>query len=122
MSPSFPYSGVDAVVAIRYAVTTHDRWLIPPRSPTVVGRAVETIVWSRAARRIPRTRAAKIGRRCLGIETAAYPFETTPSHLRAAPLRIRSRGAASSWPADARGRAEPRLPGRAAEAERPLCA
>src|SRR4051795_3566635 len=59
MSPSFPYSGVEAVVASRYDVTTHERWLRPPRSPTIVGSAVETIVWSSAARNIPSIRAPK---------------------------------------------------------------
>src|SRR3954464_9843453 len=36
-------------MASRYAVTTHDRCSRPPRSPTIVGSAVETIVWSSAA-------------------------------------------------------------------------
>ena len=53
MSPSLPYSGVETVAASRYDVTTHERWLRPPRSPTIVGSAVETIVWSSAARNIP---------------------------------------------------------------------
>ncbi len=44
MSPSFPYSGVTTVCASRYAVTTHDSWVRPPRSPTIVGSAVATIV------------------------------------------------------------------------------
>ena len=43
-SPSFPYSGVTIVEASKYAVTTHERCLTPPRSPTIVGSAVETIV------------------------------------------------------------------------------
>jgi hypothetical protein len=30
--------------ASRYAVTTHERCSIPPRSPTIVGSAVETMV------------------------------------------------------------------------------
>src|ERR1039458_1729900 len=37
----------------RYAVTTHDRWLSPWRSPAMVGNAVDTIVWSSAARNMP---------------------------------------------------------------------
>ena len=41
-----PYTGVTAVCASRYAVTTQEMWLRPPRSPTIVGSAVETIVWS----------------------------------------------------------------------------
>ena len=43
-SPSLPYSGVTAVTASRYAVTTHDRCSSPPSSPTIVGSAVDTIV------------------------------------------------------------------------------
>ncbi len=62
MSPSFPYIGVDTVDASRYAVTTHERWFSPPRSPTIVGSAVATIVWSSAARNMPSMSAAKIMR------------------------------------------------------------
>ena len=40
-SPSLPYSGPVTVDASRYAVTTHERWLRPPRSPTIVGSAVD---------------------------------------------------------------------------------
>ena len=43
-SPSLPHNGVEIVVARRYAVMTHDRWLMPPRSPTIVGSAVATMV------------------------------------------------------------------------------
>ena len=32
-----------------YAVNTHEYWVIPPRSPTIFGSAVATIVWSSAA-------------------------------------------------------------------------
>ncbi|GHE97690.1 hypothetical protein GCM10017786_33080 [Amycolatopsis deserti] len=39
-------------------MTTHDRWFAPPRSATMVGRAVETIVWSSAASSIPSMIAA----------------------------------------------------------------
>ena len=34
------------VLARTYAVVTHRRWLMPPSSPTMVGSAVETMVWS----------------------------------------------------------------------------
>ncbi len=47
-SPSLPQTWVVAVEASRYAVTTQDRWDRPPRSLTIVGSAVETIVWSSA--------------------------------------------------------------------------
>jgi hypothetical protein len=52
-SEILPHNGVDAVEVTRYAVTTQDRWLRPPSSPTMVGSAVDTIVWSSAARRRP---------------------------------------------------------------------
>src|SRR3954469_20633103 len=61
-SPSFPYSGVTIVTASRYAVTTHDRCARPPRSPTIVGSAVETIVWSSDASSITSSSAPKIRR------------------------------------------------------------
>src|SRR4051794_33735630 len=48
------------VVASRYAVVTHAMCDTPPRSPTMVGIAVETIVWSRAAMSMPASRAEKM--------------------------------------------------------------
>ena len=33
-----------------YAVKTHEYCVMPPRSPTIFGSAVATIVWSSAAR------------------------------------------------------------------------
>src|SRR4051812_29005224 len=56
-SPSLPYSGVTIVTASRYAVTTQLMWSRPPRSPTIVGSAVETIVWSSEASSITTSRA-----------------------------------------------------------------
>ena len=38
-------------------MTTHEMWLSPPRSLTIVGRAVETMVWSRAASSSPSSSA-----------------------------------------------------------------
>src|SRR5579864_7505134 len=61
-SPSFPYSGVTAVWASRNALVTHDRWVRPPRSLTIVGSAVATIVWSSAARSSTSISAPKITR------------------------------------------------------------
>ena len=52
-SPAFPQIGVEAVLASRYAVMTHDSRLLWRKSPTMVGSAVDTIVWSSAARNIP---------------------------------------------------------------------
>jgi hypothetical protein len=48
-SPSFPYTGPATVEESRYAVTTQERSEAPPRSPSIVGNAVETIVWSSEA-------------------------------------------------------------------------
>ena len=52
-SPNLPASTVAIVSVSRYDVTTHDTWAPPPRSPTIVGSAVETIVWSSAASSMP---------------------------------------------------------------------
>src|SRR5215217_1376756 len=49
-----------SVVASRYAVVIHAMCETPPRSPTMVGIAVETMVWSRAAMSMPARRALKI--------------------------------------------------------------
>src|SRR6516162_3928414 len=48
-SPSLPYSGVVTVEASTYEVTTQDRCVTPPRSPTILGSAVETTSWSSMA-------------------------------------------------------------------------
>jgi hypothetical protein len=52
-SPNLPTSTVETVSASRYAVTTQDMCPLPPRSSTMVGSAVDTIVWSSAASSIP---------------------------------------------------------------------
>ena len=52
-SPNLPASTVAMVSASRYDDTTQVRWPAPPRSPTIVGSAVDTMVWSRAASSIP---------------------------------------------------------------------
>lgn len=44
MSDSLPYIGVAMVEVSMNAVTTHDIWARPPRSLTMVGRAVETML------------------------------------------------------------------------------
>src|SRR5688500_10900421 len=49
-----------SVVASRYAVVIHAMWETPPSSPTMVGIAVDTMVWSRAAMSMPASRAPKI--------------------------------------------------------------
>lgn len=53
MSPNRPASTVEMVSANRYDVTTQLMCPAPPRSPTMVGRAVETMVWSRAESSMP---------------------------------------------------------------------
>ena len=69
-SPSLPHNGVEAVDESRYAVTTHERWVSSCRSATIVGRAVETIVWSSAARRSPSSSALMIRRRRSGVNVS----------------------------------------------------
>src|SRR6185437_6174010 len=59
--------GVETVDASRYEVTTQERWLSPPRSPTIVGSATETIVWSSAARNMPSISAMKTVRRAVPV-------------------------------------------------------
>jgi hypothetical protein len=44
----------------RYAVITQERWFSPPSSPTIVGSAVATTVWSIEARSIPSMRPEKM--------------------------------------------------------------
>ena len=43
-------------------MTIHERWVNPPNSPTIVGRAVETMVWSSEASSITSINAPKIVR------------------------------------------------------------
>ena len=52
-SPNLPASTVAMVSVSRYDVTTQETCAPPPRSPTMVGSAVETIVWSSAASSMP---------------------------------------------------------------------
>src|SRR4051794_24748117 len=71
-SPSFPQSGVVTVDASRYDVTTQDRWFAPPRSLTIVGSAVATIVWSSAASSIANIRPPKITQICRCVIGASW--------------------------------------------------
>ena len=64
-SEILPQMGVLTVEARRYAVTTHERWLRPPRSLVMVGRAVETMVWSSAASSRVSMSAASAHPRCV---------------------------------------------------------
>src|SRR6185503_9835701 len=84
-SPSFPYSGVTAVTASRYAVTTHDRCSSPPSSLTIVGSAVDTIVWSSDASSITSisplttrsTDRRSAGRSAIGSTTVLMKMKAT---------------------------------------------
>src|SRR5882757_10863308 len=58
-SPNLPASTVAMVSVSRYAVTTQDMWPPPPRSATIVGSAVATMVWSSAASSMPSAIVAK---------------------------------------------------------------
>jgi hypothetical protein len=59
------------VDASRYAVTTQESFEMPPRSPTIVGKAVDTIVWSRDASSNTSSRAPKIRRTRCGCSRPA---------------------------------------------------
>src|SRR5580704_11155667 len=63
-SPALPQMGVEAVLASRYAVMTHDSRLLWWKSPTMVGSAVDTIVWSSEARNMPIISPDMIARIC----------------------------------------------------------
>src|SRR5207237_372027 len=60
--------------------TTHENLEIPPRSPTIVGSAVETIVWSSDASSRTSSRAPKI-RRTRGAAGALLVAEVTDEML-----------------------------------------
>src|ERR1700728_1124870 len=62
MSDSFPNSGAAIVDVIRNAVVTHACACRSCRSLPIVLIAVETIVWSSAARNMPMTRPDRIVR------------------------------------------------------------
>ncbi len=60
MSDSLPYSGVEIVEVMRNAVVAHACSEKPLRSSAIVRMAVETTVWSSAARNIPIIRPMRI--------------------------------------------------------------
>src|SRR4051812_47029512 len=49
-------------------------WFRPPKSPTIVGSAVATIVWSSAASSITSTRPPKITRTLLWLDSVGDGF------------------------------------------------
>ena len=55
-------------------MTTHDMCSRPPSSPTMVGSAVATMIWSSAARKVTNNRQTKIHRSCFA---AARPVACT---------------------------------------------
>src|SRR5690349_20092775 len=63
------------VVARMYAVVIHTWCETPPSSPTIVGMAVDTIVWSRLDSSMPAIRAEKMiqMRRCVSRNGASPP-------------------------------------------------
>src|SRR4051795_11066725 len=67
MSLSVPNTGATAVEASKYAVITQDRLETSWNCPPIVGSAVATMVWSRAARNIVSIRLIKIVRTSLGV-------------------------------------------------------
>ena len=81
-SPNLPARTVAIVSASRYDDTTQDRWPAPPRSPTMVGSAVDTIVWSSAASsmpssRVPNTRLIRRRSSTVGSVSAAATWVAT---------------------------------------------
>ncbi len=65
-SPNLPPRMVAIVWVSRYAVTTQLMCSAPPRSPTIVGSAVDTMVESSADKSIPPTIRAKATLRAVG--------------------------------------------------------
>jgi hypothetical protein len=65
MSDSFPYSGVAIVEVIKNAVVTQAWADSPFRSSPMRLIAVDTMVWSNAARNMPSSSPARIARICL---------------------------------------------------------
>src|SRR5262245_20615467 len=102
MSPSFPATGVVIVDASRYAVTTHDSFSIPPRLPTIVGNAVDTIVESSDAISITSISAAKTGpTRCAaGADERVLATTLIDVMLPRSHVVIRARDRAGAAPRD----------------------
>src|SRR6478735_10660072 len=67
MSLSVPNTGATAVEANRYAVITQERLVTSWNWRPMVGNAVATMVWSRAARNIVSIRLTRIVRTSSGV-------------------------------------------------------
>jgi len=80
MSLNVPNTGATAVDASRYAVITQDRLETSWNCRPMVGSAVATMVWSRAARNIVSIRLTRMVRTSLGVSGArggASPISMT---------------------------------------------
>src|SRR5581483_3288430 len=87
------YRGPVTVEASRYAVTTQETCEVPPRSPTIVGSAVETIVWSSAASSRTSSSAPKITRMRGGWGVTPLSGGGTGGAAHRSPARAASRRA-----------------------------
>src|ERR1700712_4161348 len=78
MSDNLPYSGVEMVAVIRYAVVTQACTESPCRSSPMVRMADVTMVWSSAARNMPSISPPRISRICrwLSCDDDAAPAGT----------------------------------------------
>src|SRR5438445_746991 len=70
-----------------YDVTTHERWFSPPRSPTIVGSAVDTMVWSSAASTLIRG-GSPCASRCSACRLAGDSFPAIAGWSDAESLRL----------------------------------
>jgi hypothetical protein len=91
VSESLPYTGRVTVTASRYPENSQENTEKPPRSPTICGTAVATMVESRAASAIASIRAATTApRRSGGVRSAAAAIEglvsPTPGSFPPAPI------------------------------------
>ena len=77
MSPSLPTMGRAMVCASRKPVITHDMCSTPPSSPTMVGRAVEKIIWPSELMSIDRISAARISPRLLRLSSTTWAWSVT---------------------------------------------
>src|SRR5437879_5774018 len=79
MSDSLPYSGVAIVEVMRNAVVAHACREKPPRSSAMVRIAVDTIVWSSAARNIAIIRPPRIVRICRWVKVSPAGAGAVPT-------------------------------------------
>src|SRR5688572_3824415 len=70
-----------SVLASRYAVVTQAMCETPPSSPTIVGIAVETMVWSRLETSMPASSAEKISLIRRLVSTSGAPLAAAVSRV-----------------------------------------